>query len=248
MAGATSTTLREAARGVRDVWAVGLGLIPLGVAFGLLVVQMGFAWWWAPIFSIIIYAGSMEYLALGLVTGGASWVTAAVTGLLVNFRHVFYGLTYPRHRIRRRWARAYATYAITDEVYAVTARFGADGLDDDGLPVSSMRLLTITAVAQALWVSSGILGALGGSLADIPWAGLEFALTALFVVLALDAFLSSRDLSLPVIALGCGLFAAVVAPGHLLIVALSAYFGIHVLRFLSPRFDAWLTTPLGGGR
>ena len=96
----------DIAQGVRDTRAAAIGLIPLGLAFGLLMVQSGFSWWWTPIFSIVIYAGSMEVLAISMVTGGATAVASLVTGFMVNFRHIFYGLTFPRLRIRSRLGRA----------------------------------------------------------------------------------------------------------------------------------------------
>ena len=72
---------------------IAVGVVPLGLAFGVLMVQTGFDWWWTPIFSIVIYAGSMEFLAISMVTGGVTPAVAAVTGFMVNFRHIFYGLT-----------------------------------------------------------------------------------------------------------------------------------------------------------
>lgn len=219
-------------------------MIPLGLAFGLLVVQMDFAWWWAPIFSLVIYAGSMEFLALGLITAGTGWAAAAVTGFLVNFRHIFYGLTYPRHRIGSALGRAYATYSLTDEVYAITGRFGADGLER-GQPVSSARLLTISLFCQASWVVSGMIGALGGSAVSLDWQGLDFALTALFVVLAIEAFKNNKDYSLPLVALALGCVAAVLFPNQMLLVALTAYFLVLLVRYWSPKFDSWLTLRIG---
>ena len=68
--GVSRETQQEIRLGLKDSWLVGLGLVPLGLAFGLLVTQAGFAWWWAPIFSVIIYSGSMEFLAIGMVTSG----------------------------------------------------------------------------------------------------------------------------------------------------------------------------------
>jgi len=85
----------DISQGLRDTWAAAIGLIPLGLAFGLLMVQSGFSWWWTPIFSLVIYAGSMEFLAISMVTGGASAFASLVTGFMVNFRHIFYGLTFP---------------------------------------------------------------------------------------------------------------------------------------------------------
>src|SRR5690606_25344409 len=69
-----------------DTLAVGFGLFPLGVAFGVLLVQSGFAWWWAPVFSIMIYAGSLEFLAVGLILAVTPLASIALTTFLVNFR------------------------------------------------------------------------------------------------------------------------------------------------------------------
>lgn len=231
---------REIRRGLQDSWAVGLGLFPLGIAFGLLVVQMGFAWWWAPVFSVVIYAGSMEFLALGMITGGTGWAASAVTGFLVNFRHIFYGLTYPRHRVRNPLAKAYVTYGLIDEVYAITGRFGADGREA-GRPVSGVRLTTMALFCQASWVASGVLGALGGSAVTIDLEGLDFALTALFVVLGIEAFRNNRDYSLPLTACALAVAAAWLFPAQMLIVGLVAYFVVLLGRYYSPRLDAVLT-------
>ena len=127
----------DISQGLRDTWAAAIGLIPLGLAFGLLMVQSGFSWWWTPIFSLVIYAGSMEFLAISMVTGGASAFASLLTGFMVNFRHIFYGLTFPRHRIRSRLGRAYSTYALTDETYAIVS-----SLPTDDRPTGT-RILTI---------------------------------------------------------------------------------------------------------
>ena len=112
---ATSSTHRgrnaDWRAGIADAWPVALGMVPLGLAFGLLITQVGFAWWWAPIFSFVIYAGSMEFLAVSLATGGVGPLSAALYGFLVNFRHAFYALNYPIAQVRGWLARAYGIYA-----------------------------------------------------------------------------------------------------------------------------------------
>lgn len=209
---------------LRDSWPVAIGYFPLGVAFGLVITQAGFSWWWATIFSIAIYAGSMEFLAVSLISSGVSVFSAALTGLLVNFRHIFYGLTFPRDVIKSRLGRVYSTYGLTDEVYAVTA-----GKTNP----APQYLLSVQIFCQAAWVLSGTIGALSGAFVP-PLPGVEFALTALFVVLALDAFRASRDLSLIAIALGVSFV------GNMA-VALCLYFAVLVLRFRFQRLDELLT-------
>lgn len=226
-------TSAEVRLGLRDTWLVALGLVPLGLAFGLLMTQSSFAWWWTPIFSTLIYAGSMEFLAIDMVLTGVGPVTSAITGFMVNFRHLFYGLTYPRSEIRRGVPSAYATYALTDEVYAITSTLRERP--------SGTRLLTITVVCQIAWVASGIVGALAGAVIPAGVEGFDFALTALFAVLAFEAFQASRDLSAPLIAGGLALAAAVVLPGQVILVALVSYFLVLLLRFWAPRVDDRLT-------
>ncbi|SMG18159.1 4-azaleucine resistance probable transporter AzlC [Corynebacterium pollutisoli] len=220
--------IAEIRAGIRDSWAVALGLIPLGLAFGLLLTQMGFAWWWAPIFSLLIYAGSMEFLALNLVTAGVGPVSAAVTGFMVNFRHIFYGLTFPRDLVRGGAGRAYSTYALTDESYAIASA---------RRPRSGVQVLTIQAFCQSMWVLPGVVGALVGEVIPAGIQGMEFALVALFVVLAWETFRNSRDLSLVLIAGGLAVLVGLVAPASLLMIALSAYFLLLLGRHLSPALD-----------
>ncbi len=198
-----------------DTLAVGFGLFPLGVAFGVLLVQSGFAWWWAPVFSIMIYAGSLEFLAVGLILAATPLASIALTTFLVNFRHVFYALSFPLHRVHGPFARLYARYALTDEVYAVTATRPAETL-------SSARIVWIQVLCQGYWVLGGVTGALVGSvMPDVE--GISFALTALFVVLAIDGFRVHRDVPAPVLALVCALLAQLLAPDYMLVAAMTAF-------------------------
>ncbi|MER0079287.1 AzlC family ABC transporter permease [Corynebacterium sp. KPL2830] len=225
----------EIHKGIKDTWAAALGLIPLGLAFGLLMVQSGFSWWWTSIFSIVIYAGSMEFLAISMVTGGVSALSSLLTGFMVNFRHIFYGLTFPRKRINSPVGKAYSTYALTDETYAIVS-----ALPREERPTGT-RILSIQIFCQILWVGGGIVGALAGQVIPSSVEGMEFALVALFVVLAMDSFRNNQDLSLPLSAAALGILAAFITPGQLLMVSLSAYFLLLIIRYLSPRVDNALT-------
>lgn len=222
----------EIIKAIRTCMPIAVGVVPLGLAFGVLMVQTGFDWWWTPIFSIVIYAGSMEFLAISMVTGGVTPAVAAVTGFMVNFRHIFYGLTFPRDEIRNRFGRAYSTYALTDESYAVLSAFPR------GSRPSGAFVFTVQLFCQVLWVVSGIIGALAGQAIPPSVKGLDFALVALFIVLAIDSFQNNNDYSLPLSAAVLGVLAGCLFPGQLLMVALSAYFLLLVVRYLSPRVDS----------
>ncbi|MGO3259085.1 AzlC family ABC transporter permease [Corynebacterium variabile] len=227
-----SPTIRsEVTAGVRASWTVALGLLPLGLAFGLLVSQSGFAWWWTPVFSFVIYAGSMEFLAISLVTGGVAPLSAAVTGFLVNFRHIFYGLSYPVKAVTSPVAKAYGVYALTDETYAILSAHRGSSWTAWTQP----KIMAVQVFCQASWVVPGIVGALVGAALPKDIEGLDFALTALFVVLAIEAMSARRDVLMPVVAVVTGVVGLLISRDQMLLIGLTLYFVFLVGRFLWDR-------------
>jgi 4-azaleucine resistance transporter AzlC len=209
-----------------DSLPVAAAMVPIGIAFGVLLVHSGLAWWWAPVFNGLILAGSLEFLVVGLVHAHVALVTIAVTTLLVNSRHVFYCLTFPLHRVRGRLPRFYARFALIDEAYALTVRPQAQ-------LYSSRRIVSTQVFLQLYWVAGGLIGALIGGALPSALNGIDFALTALFVILAIDAIKAGRDARGPVAAGGCAVAAYLVAPGQMLVVAMGMY--VAVLLVLSRR-------------
>lgn len=208
-----------------DTAVVGVGLFPLGVALGLLVTQSGFPWWWVPLLSVVVYAGSVEFLLVGLLLAATPVAQIAFATALVNARHMFYGLSFPLHRIRGRAARAYGVYALTDEAYALTAGRGDT--------MTGRRITWVQMLCQAYWVLGGLVGAVVGELLPAPVRGLDFTLTALFAVLAIDAIRAVGDAATPLVALGCALVALWLVPSQMLVVAMAAFVGIVVVRRLA---------------
>jgi 4-azaleucine resistance transporter AzlC len=231
VAGRTPAEAPAFAAAFADTVSVGVGMFPLGAAFGLLVVQSGLDWWWALVFSLLVYAGSMEFLAVGLVVAVTPLPQLALTTFLVNFRHVFYALSFPLHRVRGGAGKAYSMYALTDEAYALTAA-------RPGVPLSSGRILWLQAFCQGYWLAGSVAGALLGRWLAADLAGLAFTLTALFVVLAMDAVRIERDVATPVLAFLCALLALAVAPGQMLLVGMSLFVATLAARFLLQRREA----------
>lgn len=208
---------------------MGLGLVPLGLAFGLLVTQSGLDWWWATAFTTVIYAGSFEFLLIGLVVAVAPLATVALTAFLVNIRHVFYALSFPLDRVKGRAAKAYSTFALTDEAYALTA--GGRARTWPG-----RRVLWLQLFMQLYWAGAATVGALLGSFLPGIVKGLDFALTALFAVLALDALRDRRgDLPTPLLALLAALAARVLFPGQMLLAAFVLFTAGLLVRHLTGR-------------
>jgi 4-azaleucine resistance transporter AzlC len=211
-----------------DTVSVGVGMFPLGAAFGLLVVQSGLDWWWALVLSVFVYAGSMEFLAVGLLVAVTPLPHLALTTFLVNFRHVFYTLSFPLHSVSGRAGKAYSMYALTDEAYALAAA-------RPGVPLSGARLLWLQAFCQTYWLAGSVAGALLGDRLAGDLAGLAFTLTALFVVLAMDAVRVERDVPTPLLALCCAALALALAPGQMLLLAMSLFVAALVVRYLLQR-------------
>lgn len=212
---------------LKDSAGVGLGFLPLGLAYGALVTQSGLDWWWAGLSAALVFAGSFEFLLIGLVTACAPLAAIAVSALLVNVRHAFYALSFPLHRVRGRMGRAYSTYALCDEAYALAA-------GEQARTWSGRRILSLQFLLHLYWAGSSTAGALLDSLVPGGVTGLDFALTALFAVLALDAVRALRDdLPTPVLAALSALVARLLLPGQMLLTAFALFTAALMARHLA---------------
>ncbi|WP_275467517.1 AzlC family ABC transporter permease [Streptomyces noursei] len=208
---------------------MGLGLLPLGLALGVLITHAGLPWWCASLSTAVIYAGSFEFILVGLVLAAVPLATIALTAFLVNVRHVFYALSFPLDKVSGRLARAYSTFALNDESYALATGQQARSW-------SGARLLWLQVLMQAYWVGGATAGALLGSVVPDTVTGLDFALTALFTVLALDAVRERRgDLPTPLLALLSALIARLIVPGQLMLGAFALFTGALLVRHFVTR-------------
>lgn len=169
-----------------DTLPVMTGYLFLGVGFGIILQQNGYGPLWALAMSLFIYAGSMQYVGIGLLTGGATLLTAALTTLMVNARHLFYGLSMiePYKGAGRR--KPYLIFALTDETYSLVSR----KLPEDVERISYCFFVSL--FDQCYWVLGSILGSLAGNL-PVDFTGIDFALTALFVTVFVEQWLSSKN-------------------------------------------------------
>lgn len=213
-----------AAAGLRDSLGVGLGIFPLGIALGILVIQAGLPWWLAPALSIGIFAGSVELLLVSMLAAATPLVTIAATVFAVNFRHVFYAFSFPLSRVRPGLPRAYSVYALIDEAYATYVLMDPDRL-------SSARMVTGQLAMQLYWVLGGFVGIIIANVLPAPIEGFEFALVALFVVMSMDAIRGKRELPSALLACLAVTVAMLIAGDNALLVALALYSGLLGLRY-----------------
>ncbi|MGU3650545.1 AzlC family ABC transporter permease [Mycolicibacterium sp. A43C] len=209
---------------VRVAAPIGLAFLPLGAALGFLVVHAGLAWWWAPVFAAVIYAGSLEFLMVGLAATAAPVAVVALTTLIVNSRHVFYALSFPLHRVRGLPGKAYSTYVLSDEAFAVAVSPAA-------ATWTSRQILGMQCGLHLTWtLSAGLGGLLGSALPIDRLSGLEFALTALFIVLAIEAYRQHPDRGTALAAIVCAVGAWLLAPEQMLLWAFAAFTVLLVVR------------------
>jgi 4-azaleucine resistance transporter AzlC len=216
-------TRQQVITGIRDSFSAGLGIFPLGIALGLLVIQAGLPWWLAPALSLSAFAGSLELLLVGMIAAVVPLAAVALTTLVVNFRHVFYAFSFPLHLVRNRFAKAYSVYAMIDEAYAVSA----------SLPPaqrSAARLLAMQIACQTYWIGGGLVGVAVGAALPAPIKGLEFSLCALFTVLMLDALRTRGAIPSALLAAASVSVALVLTPKVALFTALLLFVTLLVTR------------------
>lgn len=164
------------------------GYVVLGIGFGILIRNAGYGLLWAASMSIFIYAGSMQYVGVGLISDGASVLTAALTTFMVNARHLFYSISMiDRYRNAGR-LKPYMIFALTDETYSLLC----DGKTPDEVDPDMFRFF-VSFFNQCYWVTGSITGNLIGTVLPFSTAGIEFSMTALFVASFTEQWITTKD-------------------------------------------------------
>ncbi len=164
------------------------GYIILGIGFGILAWSGGYGLPWALAMSLLIYAGSMQYVGIGLLSGGASLLTVILTTVMVNARHLFYSISmFGRYKDAGRY-KPYLIFALTDETYSLLC----DGQVPEGTEPDRFRFL-VSLFNHSYWVLGSVLGSLAGSVLPFSAAGIEFSMTALFIASFTEQWITSKD-------------------------------------------------------
>ncbi len=157
------------------------GYVFLGMAFGILLTNEGYGLPWALLMSVFIFAGSMQFVAVGLLAGGFGPVSAFLLTLMVNFRHFFYGISMLERYKPFRKTKPYLIFGLTDETFSLLVQDDApEGVD------AEQYALAVTLLDQLYWVAGSALGSVLGGALPVDMTGIDFAMTALFVVIFLS--------------------------------------------------------------
>ena len=165
-----------------------MGYLAIGIAFGLMLEAVGYNVIWAFFMSLTIYAGSGQYLGVELLATGAVLAQVALLTFLINFRHLVYGLSMLekfRDMGRRKW---YMIFSLTDETYALLA-----GTNPPPGIAPRDFYFAVAVLDHCYWVLGSVIGSVAGALIGFDTTGVEFAMTALFLVIAVDQWRSYRS-------------------------------------------------------
>ncbi|MBQ3529207.1 MAG: AzlC family ABC transporter permease [Oscillospiraceae bacterium] len=164
------------------------GYLVMGAGFGILFRVNGYGPVWALCMSVFLYAGSMQFVGISLLASGASAITVAVTTLLVQARHLFYGLSLVDRYKGAGFKKLYMIHAITDETYSLVCSTEAP---EDVKPHAFYFAMSL--LDHIYWIAGCVLGNLIGGFLTFDTTGLDFAMTALFVTIFVEQWQSTKE-------------------------------------------------------
>ena len=184
------------------------GFLFLGIAYGIYMNQSGFKFYYPMFMSFIIFAGSVEFATVSWLLGSFDPINIFFLTLMINARHLFYGLSMLEKYNIPGWKKLYLIYGMCDESFSINATVDIPKGIDKGL-----FMFFVTMLNQIYWVAGATIGGIFGSFIPFDTKGLEFVMTALFVVIFLENWLKEKDHSASVIGLFISLICLTVFKG-----------------------------------
>ncbi len=162
------------------------GYVFLGIAFGISLQEAGFSWIWAFLISLLVYAGSLQFVMIPMLASQVSLVTMAVTAFFVNCRHIFYGISFVDSfaKMKQKW---YMIFSLTDETYSVLCGCKNEDPEEEHRD----EWVLISAIDHGYWVFGSVVGGLLGDIIPFDLTGIDFSMTALFVVILIEKVLDA---------------------------------------------------------
>lgn len=171
-----------------------ISFVPVGLAYGILMQSAGFNWIWSGVSSLFVFAGSLQFLAVSFFAGGVSLITVVVMALLLNSRHIFYGIPFIEQWRKYGLWRLFLIYALPDETFSLHC---SNDFDDGNPEDKKWTQIFDAALVLFYWVSLSVLGGLIGSFLKFDTSGIDFALTALFIVILINQMKNAENGRLP---------------------------------------------------
>ena len=165
-----------------------IGYFPVGIAYGLLMAQLGYSFLWSVGSSLVVYAGALQMLMVSFLANNAPLLTVAVTALLLNSRHIFYGISFIEKFKKYGFWKYFLIFTLSDESYSLLCAYkDQDGVQEKWVHIFSGMLIWV------YWIVFSGLGGLIGQLITFDTTGIDFALTALFVVILTEQLMGKKS-------------------------------------------------------
>lgn len=197
MAGKGGVKLRALRAAFPHTVPILTGFLFLGMTYGVYMASLGFSWIYPTLMALTIYAGSMEFVTANMLLGPFNPLQAFAMTLMVNARHLFYGLAMLDRFRGLGWKKLYLIFGMCDETFSVTCSVRAPEGVDEGWFMTFVTLLD-----QLYWVLGAALGGLCGTLLTLNTEGLDFVMTAMFVVIFLENWLKEENHTSSLLGLG----------------------------------------------
>lgn len=165
-----------------------VGYLFLGSAFGILLQQAGYNFIWAFFISLTVYTGSGQFLLVTFLSSGASLSMVAFMTLLINSRQMFYGLSFVDKFKKLKKAYPYMIFSLTDETYSILCSLKKEENVDE-----NKAMFFIAFFNQIYWLCGSVIGAVAGQLIPIDFKGIDFSMTALFVILFIEQWMNFKS-------------------------------------------------------
>lgn len=176
------------------------GFLFLGMSYGIYMHVSGFSFWYPMLMAMTIFAGSVEFVCVNFLLGAFNPLQAFIVTLILNARHIFYGISMLDRFKGMGWKKIYLIFGMCDETFSVN--YTADIPKDVD---SGWFMFFVTLLNQIYWVLGATLGGLFGSLITFNTEGLDFVMTAMFVVIFLEQYLKDKNHLSSYIGLGVSL-------------------------------------------
>ncbi len=160
----------------------------LGLTYGIYMNVSGFSFWYPMLMSITIFAGSIEFITVNMLLGAFNPLQALTMALMINARHLFYGISMLDKWKGMGWKKTYLIYGMCDETFSINYTVKIPDNVDHG-----WFMFFVTLLNQFYWVSGSTLGGIFGSLIRFNTEGLEFVMTAMFVVIFMEQWLKEKN-------------------------------------------------------
>ena len=202
--------------GAKAAWPICLGYFPIGLAFGVIAGKAGLTPLEIGLMSLLVFAGSAQFIAVSMLTGGAGLIPIVMTTFVVNLRHLLMSSSLSVFlRDLGAWRLALYGYGITDESFAVNlTRFRDENWD-------WRRALVVNHLSNAAWVGSTVLGGYAGEFIPHGAFGIDYALIAMFLCLLVFQLRGALYWLIAAVAGGLAVFTSIILPGNLYIVMAS---------------------------